>query len=246
MNKIYKAFENKKALILFIVGGDSSLALTQKLLLEIQEAGADLIEIGIPFSDPIAEGTVIREADERALSGGCTTDKLFDAVEEIREQIHVPLVAMTYINPIYTYGKERFMKRCAECGITGVSVPDMPFEEKEELAGVCREYEVEMVSMITPASEKRIKKIAENAEGFLFGAAPIEETEEMIRIVRGVTNVPCVIGCEEPTPEQVKEISRITDGIIIDSAIVNIVAEHQEACVPYVGEYVRQMKEALN
>lgn len=245
MNKIYKAFENKKALIPFIVGGDASLEVTQELLLAMQDAGADMIEIGIPFSDPIAEGTVIQAADERALSGGCTTDKLFDAVEEIKDQIHVPLVVMTYINPIYTYGKKRFMERCTQCGITGAIVPDMPFEEKDELAEICRKHEIELVSMITPTSEKRIKMIAREAEGFLFGVSSIGEAEGMIDKARDVTDIPCVIGCEEPTPEQVKETAQISDGIMIDSAIVKIMAEHQEACVPYVGDYVRQMKEAM-
>lgn len=152
MNKICEAFENKKAFIPFITGGDPSLKVTQELLVAMQEAGADLIEIGIPFSDPIAEGPVIQEADERALRGGCTTDQLFDAVKEVRDQIHVPLVFMTYINAIYTYGRERFMKRCVECGMAGVIVPDMPYEEKGELADVCREYGIELVSLIAPTS----------------------------------------------------------------------------------------------
>ena len=168
MNKISEAFENKKAFIPFITGGDPSLDVTKKLILAMQEAGADLIEVGIPFSDPIAEGPVIQEADERALSAGCTLDKLFDAIKEAKDEIHIPMVFMTYVNPIFTYGKEKFMQRCVECGMAGVIVPDVPFEEKGELSGVCKEYGIELVSLIAPTSHERIKMIAKEAEGFLY------------------------------------------------------------------------------
>ena len=255
MSKIKKAFENKKAFIPFITGGDPSLAVTQKLLLSMQESGADLIEIGIPFSDPIAEGPVIQAADERALAGGCTTDKLFDAVKEVQDKMHVPMVFMTYINPIYTYGKEKFMKRCVECGITGVIVPDMPFEEKTELSGVCREYGVELLSLIAPTSHERIKMIAKEAEGFLYCVSSLGVTGvrkeittnigEMIQKVREVTDIPCAVGFGISTPEQAHEMAALSDGAIVGSAIVKIVAEHGEECVPYVAEYVRKMKNAI-
>lgn len=255
MNKICEAFENKKAFIPFITGGDPSLDVTKKLLLAMQEAGADLIEIGIPFSDPIAEGPVIQEADERALRGGCTTDKLFDAVKEVREQINVPLVFMTYINAVYTYGTERFMKRCVECGMAGVIVPDMPYEEKGELAGVCQEYGIELVSLIAPTSEERIQMIAKEAEGFLYCVSSLGVTgvrskittniKEMIDRVREVTDIPCAVGFGIATPQQAKEMAAVSDGAIVGSAIVKIVAEYGEDCVPHVAEYVKRMKAAV-
>lgn len=256
MNKICEAFENKKAFIPFITGGDPSLDVTKKLLAAMQEAGADLIEIGIPFSDPIAEGPVIQEADERALKAGCTLDKLFDAVKEVRDQIHVPLVFMTYVNPIYTYGKEKFMKRCVECGMAGVIVPDLPFEEKDELAGVCREYGVELVSLIAPTSKERIEMIAKEAEGFLYCVSSLGVTGvrseiktnigEMIEQVRKVTDIPCAVGFGIARPEQAKEMAAVADGAIVGSAIVKIVAEYGEECVPHVAEYVRSMKAAVD
>lgn len=255
MNKIKEAFENKKAFIPFITGGDPSLKVTQKLLIAMQEAGADLIEIGIPFSDPIAEGPVIQEADERALAAGCTIDKLFDAVKEVRDQIKVPLVFMTYINPIYTYGKEKFMKRCVECTMSGVIVPDMPFEERGELSGVCREYGVELISLIAPTSHDRIRMIAEEAEGFLYCVSSLGVTgvrkeittniRDMIAEVREVTDIPCAVGFGISTPKQAKEMAELADGAIVGSAIVKIVAEHGEDCVPFVAEYVRQMKAGI-
>lgn len=256
MNKIKEAFENKKAFIPFITGGDPSLDITKKLLPAMQEAGADLIEVGIPFSDPIAEGPVIQEADERALGAGCTTDKLFDAIKEVKDEMHVPMVFMTYINAIYTYGKEKFMERCVECGMSGVIVPDMPYEEKEELSGVCRKYGVELVSLIAPTSNERIQMIAKVAEGFLYCVSSLGVTGvrseittdigEMINKVREVTDIPCAVGFGISTPEQAKEMASVSDGAIVGSAIVKIVAQYGEACVPHVAEYVKTMKTAIN
>ena len=255
MNKISEAFENKKAFIPFITGGDPSLDVTKKLILAMQEAGADLIEVGIPFSDPIAEGPVIQEADERALSAGCTLDKLFDAIKEVKDEIHIPMVFMTYVNPIFTYGKEKFMQRCVECGMAGVIVPDVPFEEKGELSGVCKEYGIELVSLIAPTSHERIKMIAKEAEGFLYCVSSLGVTGvrkqittnigDMIEKVREVTDIPCAVGFGIAEPEQAKEMASLSDGAIVGSAIVKIVAKYGEDCVPYVAEYVKKMKAAV-
>ena len=248
MNKIKDAFNNKKAFIPFITGGDPSVEITKELILAMQEAGADLIEIGIPFSDPIAEGPVIQEADERALAAGCTTDKLMDMVESIKDQLKIPVVFMTYINPIFVYGTERFMKRAAECGICGVIVPDV-------LAGACKKYDVELVSLIAPTSHERIQMIAKEAEGFLYCVSSLGVTGvrkeittnigEMIDKVREVTDIPCAVGFGISTPEQAKEMAAFSDGAIVGSAIVRIVAEHGTDCVPYVKEYVKKMKAAV-
>ena len=221
----------------------------------MQKAGADLIEIGIPFSDPIAEGPVIQEADERALAAGCTTDKLMDMVESIEDQLKIPVVFMTYMNPIFVYGTERFMKRAAECGICGVIVPDVPYEEKEDLAGACKKYGVELVSLIAPTSHERIQMIAKEAEGFLYCVSSLGVTGVrkeittniggMIEKVREVTDIPCAVGFGISTPEQAKEMAAFSDGAIVGSAIVRIVAEHGTDCVPYVKEYVKKMKAAV-
>ena len=176
MNRIQEAFQNKKAFIPFITGGDPSLEITERLLYAMEEAGADLIEIGIPFSDPTAEGVVIQKANERALEAGCTTDKLFDTIKRARKKVRVPMVFLTYVNPIYTYGKERFMKRCVECGIDGLIVPDMPFEEKGELAPVCADYGVAVgFGISTP---QQAKEMAGIADGAIVGSAIVKIIEE--------------------------------------------------------------------
>lgn len=255
MSRIRKAFENGKAFIPFITGGDPDIETTEKLLHVMQEAGADLIEIGIPFSDPVAEGVVIQDANERALSAGCTTDKLFDMVKRAREKVTVPVVFMTYINPIYTYGKEKFMKRCVECGMDGVIVPDLPYEEKDEIAGVCEEYGIDLISLIAPTSHDRIKMIAKEAKGFIYCVSSMGVTGvrseiktnigEMTSMVKEVTDVPCAVGFGISTPEQAKEMAAVSDGAIVGSAIVKIVAQYGKDSAPKVAEYVRSMKEAV-
>ena len=255
MNRIREAFDGKKAFIPFITAGDPSLEVTRQLLLAMQEAGADLIEIGIPFSDPIAEGPVIQEADVRALKAGFTTDALFAMIEEMQDEMHVPMVFMTYANPIYVYGKERFMERCAQSGICGIIVPDIPYEEKEEFRSACRKYGIEQVSLIAPTSHERIQMIAKEAEGFLYCVSSLGVTgvrkaittdiSSMIEKVREVTDIPCAVGFCIATPEQAKEMATLSDGAITGSAIVKIVAQYGENCVPEVAAYVKRMKEAI-
>ena len=255
MSRIGQAFQNGKAFIPFVTGGDPDLETTEKLLIAMQEAGADLIEIGLPFSDPIAEGIVIQEANERALSAGCTTDKLFDMVKRARQMVTVPMVFLTYINPIFTYGKEKFMKRCMECGIDGLIVPDLPYEEKGEIKEVCEEYGVDLISMIAPTSKERIKMIAREAKGFVYVVSSLGVTgvrseistnvEEMTSMIREVTEVPCAVGFGISKPEQAAKMAAISDGAIVGSAIVRMVAANGRDCVPVVAEYVKNMKEAV-
>ena len=255
MSKISEAFKDTKAFIPFITGGDPSLEITEQLLYAMEEAGADIIEIGIPFSDPIAEGPVIQAANERALAAGCTTDRLFETVKKAREKVQVPMVFLTYLNPIFTYGKERFMERCRECGIQGVIVPDMPFEEKWELREVCREYGVEIISLIAPTSHERITAIAKEAEGYIYCVSSLGVTgmrkeistdiQGMVDKVRQATKVPCAVGFGISTPEQAQKMAAVSDGVIVGSRIVKIVEEYGEKAVPYVKEYVGNMKKAL-
>lgn len=255
MSRIAQAFEYGKAFLAFITGGDPDLDTTKELILEMERQGADLIEIGVPFSDPIAEGVIIQDANERALAAGCTTDKLFDMVKEARKEAKVPIVYLTYLNPIYTYGKERFMKRCAECGIDGLIVPDLPFEEKGEIAGICKEYGVDLVSLAAPTSKERIYQIAKEAEGFLYCVSSLGVTGvrneikgdvgEMVEQAREVSQIPCAIGFGIATPEQAEEMAGLADGVIVGSAIVKLVAQYGKASVKPVGKYVRCMKDAV-
>lgn len=255
MSKIEQAFSKGKAFIAFITGGDPDLETTQKLILNMQESGADLIEVGIPFSDPIAEGPVIQEADLRALSAGCTTDKLIEALKEIKDQVTVPLVFMTYANVIYKYGTEKFMNRCIECGVSGVIVPDCPFEERDELAPYCEAAGIDLIPLIAPTSHERITKIAKTARGFVYVVSSLGVTGvrqnittdlgAMTRLVKEATDVPCAIGFGISNPKQAADVCQYADGAIVGSAIVKIIAEHGKDCIPYVKEYVKSMKDAI-
>ncbi len=251
-SRIASAFSGKKALITFITGGDPDIETTEKLVEGMAEAGAGLIEIGIPFSDPIAEGEVIQRADERALANGCTVDKLFAMVKRLREKLtDIPLVFMTYINPVFAYGGERFLANCADCGIDGIIVPDMPFEEHGELSGICSRHGVQLISMIAPTSRDRIEAIAKNAEGFLYCVSSLGVTgvrsridtniSGMIERVKRVSNIPCAVGFGISTPEQAREMAAVSDGVIVGSAIVKLVEKHGRECVGPVKEFVKSL-----
>ena len=255
MTDIRAAFADGKAFIPFITAGDPDLETTEKLLIGMSESGADIIEIGIPFSDPIAEGVVIQEADLRALASGTTTDKIFDMVKRIRPQIKCALAVMTYMNPIFVYGTDRFMAKCRECGIAAVIVPDTPFEEKAELSSACDSNGVELVSLIAPTSHDRIKTIAKEAQGFVYCVSSLGVTGvrkeittdigEMVRLVKSVSDIPCAIGFGISTPEQAKKMAECADGVIVGSAIVKIVAKYGREAVEPVCEYVKTMKDAI-
>lgn len=255
MNKLHKAFENGKAFIPFVTAGDPNLEITEQLVLAMAKAGADLIELGIPFSDPVAEGPVIQQADERALAAGTTTDRLFDMVNRLREKTDVPLAFMTYVNPIFVYGADKFMSRCAEAGVDAVIVPDLPFEEKEELAPACRAHDVKLISLIAPTSKERIGLIASQAEGFVYCVSSLGVTgvrsqittdiSRMIAEVKAVRDIPCAIGFGISTPEQAHEMVKAADGVIVGSAIVKLAAKYGTDCVQPISDYVREMKQAI-
>lgn len=255
MNKLQQAFVKGKAFIPFITAGDPSLEVTEQLVLKMAEAGADLIELGIPFSDPVAEGLTIQRADERALASGTTTDGIFSMVQRIRKVCDVPLAFMTYMNPIFTYGTERFMNNCAKAGIDAVIVPDVPFEEKEELQPYCSEYDIRFISMIAPTSKDRIQSIAQEAEGFLYCVSSMGVTGvrqeittnvgEMVKLAKSVNDIPCMIGFGISTPEQAAKMAQVADGAIVGSAIVKLVEHYGEESVPYVTEYVEKMVKAV-
>lgn len=256
MNDIKSAFENGKAFIPFVTAGDPDLATTEKLLIEMSKNGADIIEIGIPFSDPIAEGVVIQEADLRALASGTTTDKIFDMVKRVRSEIKCALAIMTYMNPIFVYGTDKFMSRCSECGISAVIVPDTPFEEKQELAPYCDKHGVELVSLIAPTSHERIRMIAKEAQGFVYCVSSMGVTGvrneittdigEMVSLVKSVSDIPCAVGFGISTPEQAKKMAQLSDGVIVGSAIVKIVGKYGKDCIKPVCDYVKSIKEAIS
>lgn len=255
MSRIKDAFGKGKALIAFVTGGDPNIETTKRLICAISAAGADIIEIGIPFSDPIAEGPVIQDASARALAAGCTTDKLLDMVTELRKDIKTPLLFMTYANPVFAYGKEGFMKRCAECGIDGLIIPDTPYEERDEFASVCRQYSIDLISMVAPTSVDRAKEIGKVAQGFLYCVSSLGVTgvrdkltsdiSSAINLVREVSDIPCAIGFGISTPEQAKQMAHCADGVIIGSAIVKIIAEHGVNSIEPVAAYVSQIKKAI-
>jgi tryptophan synthase alpha chain len=256
MNRVEQIFEKGKAFIPFITAGDPNLKITEQLIYMLAEAGADLIEIGIPFSDPIAEGQVIQAADVRALEAGTTTDHIFNLVKMVRKTCQVPIAFMTYINPVFTYGTERFMENCRLSGVDAVIVPDVPYEEREELLPYCKQNGITLISMIAPTSRERINMIAKEAEGFLYCVSSLGVTgmrkdlgtdaREMIRQVKEVKNIPCAVGFGIQSPEQAAKVAEYADGIIVGSAIVKIIEQYGTACLPKVEEYVKSMIAAIN
>lgn len=255
MSKIKAAFAKGKAFIPFITCGDPDLATTAAAVRAAVENGADLIELGIPFSDPTAEGPVIQGANLRALRGGVTTDKVFDLVRDLRRDVTVPMVFMTYANVVFSYGPERFMAACRDTGIDGLILPDLPFEEKGEFRPLCRQYGVDLISLIAPTSENRIAMIAGEAEGFLYIVSSLGVTgtrseikTDLRSIVEGVrqnTDIPCAIGFGISTPEQAKAMAAISDGAIVGSAIIKLLEKYGKDAPVHVGDYVRAMKNAL-
>lgn len=255
MSDIKKAFKNGKAFIPFITCGDPDLETTASVVKAAARNGADLIELGIPFSDPTAEGPVIQGANLRALTGGITTDKIFTFVKELRCDVKIPMAFMTYANVVFSYGAEKFISTCRDIGIDGLILPDLPFEEKEEFLPLCHKYGVDLVSLIAPTSENRIAMIAKEAEGFLYIVSSLGVTgtrseiktdlASIVRIVRENTNVPCAIGFGISTPEQAKKMAEISDGAIVGSAIIKLLEKYGKDAPKHVGEYVKSMKNAV-
>lgn len=255
MSNIRSAFENGKAFIAFITCGDPDLETTAAAIRAAVENGADLIELGIPFSDPTAEGPVIQGANLRALTGGVTTDKIFSLVKDLRQDVKTPFVFMTYANVIFSYGAERFLSTCRDIGIDGLILPDLPFEEKGEFLSVCHAYDVDLISLIAPTSENRIAMIAQEAEGFLYIVSSLGVTgmrseiktdlASIVEVVRQNTDIPCAIGFGISTPEQARKMADISDGAIVGSAIIKLLEKYGEDAPTHIGKYVKSMKDAL-
>lgn len=255
MSNIRNAFMNGKAFIPFITCGDPDLETTEAAIRAAVKNGADLIELGIPFSDPTAEGPVIQGANLRALNGGITTDKIFQFVRGLRKDLSTPMVFMTYANVVFSYGAKEFISTCKEIGIDGLILPDLPYEEKEEFLPLCHEYGVDLISLIAPTSENRIAMIAREAEGFLYIVSSLGVTgtrseiktdlAAIVKVVRENTNIPCAIGFGISTPDQAKKMADISDGAIVGSAIIKLLEQYGQDAPEYIGAYVKSMKDAI-
>ncbi|MCL1967312.1 MAG: tryptophan synthase subunit alpha [Fibromonadales bacterium] len=255
MSRIENAFKNGKAFIAFLTGGDPSLEKSEEFILEAEKAGADLIEIGVPFSDPIAEGKVIQAANIRALTNGTTMNDLFELAWRVRQKSEIPLVFLTYLNPVHHYGYEKFFAKCNEIGIDGIIIPDLPFEEQMELKAEAEHYGVNLISLIAPTSKERIEKIAKESKGFLYIVSSMGVTgvrseidtdiPAIVNAAKTVSKTPCAVGFGINTPEQAAKFAKVADGVIVGSAIVKIIEEHGENASKHIYEYVKQMKEAI-
>ncbi len=255
MSRINKAFENGKAFIAFITGGDPNLDMTEKLVYAMEEAGADLIEIGIPFSDPTAEGPTIQASSLRALQAGVTTDKVFHTIKKIRGNTQIPLAIKTYANVVFSYNTERFIKTMKEIGVDALILPDIPFEEKEEFSLVCEKYGIDFISLVAQTSGERVAMIAENAKGFIYNVSSLGLTEtratvsnnlrSSVDMIKSKTKIPCAINFHISTPEEAKEMASILDGVIVESEVVKICEEYGEDCLSAVKDFVREIKEAI-
>ena len=255
MSNIRSAFKNGKAFIPFITCGDPDLETTKELIRQAAANGADLIELGIPFSDPTAEGPVIQAASLRALSGGVTTDKIFEMVAEVRHDVDIPFAFMTYANVVYSYDAERFMARCCETGVGGIILPDLPYEEKGEFADVAKQYGIDLIPLVAPTSDNRVAMIAKDADGFIYIVSSLGVTgvrseittdlKKIVSVIRENTDVPCAVGFGISTPEQAAAMAGVSDGAIVGSAIIKLVEKYGKDSPKYVGEYIRTMKDAL-
>ena len=255
MSNIHKAFENGKAFIPFITCGDPDLETTAKIVRVMANCGASLIELGIPFSDPTAEGPTIQSANLRALTGGVTTDKIFDLVRDLRQDVSAPMVFMTYANVVFSYGAEKFISTCKEIGIDGLILPDLPFEEKEEFQPLCDQYGVDLISLIAPTSENRIAMIASQAQGFIYVVSSLGVTgvrseittdvASIVKIIRENTQIPCAVGFGISTPEQARKMASLSDGAIVGSAIIKIIEKSGADAAENVGQYVKSMVDAV-
>lgn len=252
-----KYMKTKKAFIPFITAGDPNIESTKEYIKALIEAGSTIIEIGIPFSDPIAEGKTIMEADERALKSGVTTDKIFDMVKDIRKEYpNYPLVFMTYLNPVFVYGYDKFFKKCKEVNISGIILADLSFEEKHEVSDVASKYDVAVISLIAPTSLDRIEKIAKEAEGFVYLVSSLgvtgvrdsitSDVEGNYKKIKEFTNIPVFVGFGIKDKVQAKKMASISDGAIIGSAIENIIAEHGTNSKEYIYKFAKEIVDEIN
>lgn len=255
MSRIANAFKNQKAFIGFITGGDPDPQTSEEIILKMIQAGCDLIEIGLPFSDPIAEGPVIQEANIRALASGVTTDDVFDLITRIRAKSEIPLVLLTYLNPVFRYGYQDFFNKCRQAGIDGIIIPDLPYEETGELKTFAVSQGIDIITLIAPTSGQRIIRLAEEASGFIYVVSSLGVTGMRSRIdptmietltaVKAVTDIPTAVGFGIHNPEQAARIAEAADGVIVGSAIVKMIAQYGSHAPEHIYNYVKEMKAAI-
>lgn len=258
MSKIKSAFDGKKAVLSFLTAGDPTLKKTEEYIAEMEKAGAAIIEIGIPFSDPVAEGQMIQEANIRALSqeGGCTTDMVFDMVKDVTKDISLPIVFVAYLNTLFRYGYDKFFARCKECGVDGIIIQDLPYEEKAEVKEVADKYDVDIISIIVPSTEERIKEIAQNATGYIYLLAPsknknfseniITDVEKIVEIIKSVSDIPVVVAVSNTSAYSSVKYKKCADGIIVGNGTVQIIGEHGDDANQYVYDHVKLIVDAMN
>ena len=254
-NKISEIFKNGKALIAYLTAGDPSVIDTEEFIVALAENGADLIEIGIPFSDPVAEGEVIQNAMARALAKKIGLNDIFDMAARVKKRTQVPLTFMTYLNPLLTYGYDNFFKKCKEIGISAIIVPDMPFEEQDEVKEFADNCGIDIITLIAPTSNERIEKIARSAKGFIYLVSSLGVTgvrasittdiKSMVEKIKKFTDTPVAVGFGISTAEQAKEMTKHADGVIIGSAIVKIIEQHKENAAPKLAQYISPIKKEM-
>jgi len=244
MSNIYKAFEQGKAYMPFFICGDPDLQTTAAAVREAVKNGASLIELNIPFSDPTAGDGNIQEANIRALQGGVTTDKIFDLIAELRRDISVPFVISGYANVVFSYGPDRFLSRCAQLGVDGLIVPDLPFEERDEFLPWCQQYGVDLIAMVAATSRERVTAIASEARGFLYIMAcpggTTQELKDIVTVVRTVTDVPCAVCLSSEDAPQFWETAELVDGVIEDAPIVAFMGRFGADSPRQVGAHTRR------
>ena len=258
MTRIARAFqnENKKAFVVFLTCGDPDLGTTEQLVYEMADAGVDVIELGIPFSDPMAEGPVIQAANARGCTQGITTDDVMDMVTRIRKTCDIALVYMTYANVVYSYGTERFVARAQEVGIDGLILPDVPLEESEEFCTVCKQYDLDFIPLVAPTSSERVSHIAQSATGFVYCVSSLgvtgvrseitEDVAALTKLVKDACDTPCAVGFGISSPETAQQMAKISDGAIVGSAVMSIIAKHGKDCIGPVRAYVEEMAQAVH
>jgi tryptophan synthase alpha chain len=256
MTNLTKVFQNNKAFIPFVVADDPDFDTTVESILTLAQNGADIVELGIPFSDPVADGPVIQAADLRAFSAGVNTETVFEIVEKVRESSSVPLVFLTYANIPFKYGYDKFCRRCQELDVSGLVIPDLPLEEQAEIKPYADEYDIALIPLVAPTSADRIEKIARNATGFIYVVSSlgvtgirdeiaIQNLSETIDRIRQVTDVPAAIGFGIHSPEQAHKLSEIADGVIIGSAVVKIISEGGIDVQNQLAQYSQSIRENL-
>jgi tryptophan synthase alpha chain len=249
---------NKKALITFVTAGDPDIEATIRIVKEMELRGADVIELGIPYSDPIAEGPVIQRANSRALQNGLKIKDIMGTVARIRKDVKVPILFLLYYNCILQYGIERFFEECVKSGVDGLIIPDLPFEERSELDVVTTGYPIDVITLVSPTSKDRIEKVAKDARGFLYCVSSVGVTgmrsefdtdfEDFFSKINKATDIPKALGFGISTPEHIKTLKKYCDGLIVGSAIVKQVeiSRNSDEAVKNVGEYIRDLRKAMD